>query len=91
MPVHKRPALEVVLIPSELADFLPAQAVSVGDKDNCRVAVTVAVCSSRRHQLLHFTGRQIFPRSDLAVGLSLRNCPFFNVWGLAWHGEKTVV
>jgi hypothetical protein len=64
--------------PTKLADLCRPQAMPVRHQDHGRITVTVPVLAGQGHQLLHLTGRQIFPRAEVAVELSDGNCPIFS-------------
>jgi hypothetical protein len=87
----KLSALEVMLLPPELAHVCRSQSVPIRHQDHSRITVAVPVLAGGLHQLLHFTRREIFTGAQVAVGPPDRNCPIFSVWGVSWHRGKTLM
>jgi hypothetical protein len=74
-------ALEVDLVPAQVADLGGAQPVPEGHEDQGRVPVTVAVGLGGLDQGLDLAGRQVLPGPKFGVGTSgRRNCSIYFCW-----------
>jgi hypothetical protein len=74
-------AVEVDLVPAEVADLGSPQPVSVGEEDHRRVTMAVAVFPGGRKQGLDLAGGQVLAGPQIGVLLPLRsNCSFYFGW-----------
>jgi hypothetical protein len=74
-PDVKHRAVEVDLVPAEVADVGCPQAVPVGEQDNGGVAVTIAVAPGRLDQRLDLVGGEVLSGPQVGVLRPLRrNC-----------------
>ena len=72
-------AVELNLIPSQVAHFRGAQPMSVGNQDHGRITVPIAGPLARSVlEPIDLLFGQIFPRSELGIRGPPRNCPVYD-------------
>jgi hypothetical protein len=74
-------AVEVDLVPTEVADLGRPQAVPAGQQDHGGIAMALPVALGRLDQLPDLVGREVLAGPELGILLSLRsNCSFYFGW-----------
>jgi hypothetical protein len=74
-------AIEVDLIPSQIAQLGRSQAVAEGHEEHSGIPVSVAVAAGCLYQALDLLLGQVLPRAKLSIGQAPWNCSYYAHWG----------